>query len=289
MSGLARPGGGVGPKALNLRPDDADVPAERLAVLAFVAREVRPAAGDAGGRDVLALEDRFGLLGVGDAEQHGIGRADAFLMIALAQRADQVAIVALFFVPEMLVDGLLQVGGLFGPLASRSGATSTRPPSSRRSRRRCSRCSWSTGPPSGFRSPASRPCRDCASANRGCSTSRRCRRIRRDIRRRRRSSRDRETDRSWRRTLPARNGPANSRRFERHGEKLLVAGIQVVVPCAGRPDHGVPILAADLDMSLESIQQTPEPSQSVSPDTSGMISEAPFQALIAASLVQGVS
>ena len=51
---FARPRGGLGPKALNLRPNGADVPAERLAVLAFVTGEVRPAAGDAGRRDVLA-------------------------------------------------------------------------------------------------------------------------------------------------------------------------------------------------------------------------------------------
>ena len=81
---LARPCGGLRPKALDLRPNGADMPAERFPVLALVAR-IGPTAGDAGGRNVLVLEDRFGLSGIGDAEQDGVGRAEPFLVIALAQ------------------------------------------------------------------------------------------------------------------------------------------------------------------------------------------------------------
>ena len=70
---LACPGGGLSPKPLDLRPDRPHVPPERHPIRPFVADEIRPSTGKSRRGDMLMDEHRLGLLGVGDAEQEGVG------------------------------------------------------------------------------------------------------------------------------------------------------------------------------------------------------------------------
>ena len=67
-------------------------------------------------------EDRLGLLRVGNTEQQSITVPESFLVIAWPKWSNEEAIEALVLVPEMPVDGLLQLLGLCSP-SSDSSAT----------------------------------------------------------------------------------------------------------------------------------------------------------------------